>query len=127
MTTEYAAQKYLGEHLSLMAGKNAVCYNPKGLEQDKLPKIFCFSNVKGGGDGMALAVAEDGHVLGDHWCSNEHYVPHDLGVLEGCRLDRHEESYQKHYPEGYQMEFVHSDEVMDKLKVKNKLLSQSEQ
>jgi len=69
------------------------------------PKIFCFSNVVGGGDGPALAIAEDGTVLGSHWCSSEFYVPGDLGVTPGSRPDRHE-TYAKHYPDGYEMEFV---------------------
>jgi hypothetical protein len=69
------------------------------------PKIFAFSSVKGGGDGLAYAMAEDGTVLGSHLCSNELYVPHDLGVVAGSRPDRHE-TYAAHYPDGYEMEFV---------------------
>ena len=77
------------------------------------PKIFCFSNVKGGGDGIAYAMAEDGHILGSHWCSFEGFVPHDLGVNEGARPDRHKDSYSQHYPDGYEMEFVPAAEVAD--------------
>ena len=75
-----------------------------------MAKIYCFSNVVGGGDGVAYAMAEDGTVLGSHWCSHEGYVSHDLGVTEGARPDRHE-TYAKHYPEGYEMEFVRASEV----------------
>ena len=32
-------------------------------------------------------------------------MPHDLGIVEGSRPDRHEE-FQKHFPKGYRMEFV---------------------
>lgn len=74
------------------------------------PKIYCFSNVKGGEEGLALALAEDGTILGSHWCSHEVYVKHDLGVTPGARLDRHEK-YVKHYPDGYEMEFVPAAEV----------------
>jgi hypothetical protein len=74
------------------------------------PKIFAFSNVVGGGDGIAYAIAEDGTVLGSHWCSNEFYVPGDLGVTPGSRPDRHE-TYAKHYPDGYEMEFVKAADV----------------
>lgn len=74
------------------------------------PKIFAFSNVQGGGDGIAYAMAEDGTVLGSHWCSHEAYVSHDLGVTPGSRADRHE-TYAAHYPGGYDMEFVRSSEV----------------
>lgn len=73
-------------------------------------KIYAFSNVVGGGDGIAYAMGDDGTVLGSHWCSNEGYVPHDLGVREGSRPDRHE-NYRKHFPDGYEMEFVPAAEV----------------
>ena len=75
-----------------------------------MPKIYVFSNVRGGGDGVCYAIAEDGTVLGSHWCSNEHYAKHDLGVNAGARPDRHEH-YRAHYPDGYDMEFVPSSEV----------------
>ncbi len=74
------------------------------------PKIFVFSNVVGGGDGPAYAMAEDGTVLGSHYCSHEAYAPGDLGVKEGSRPDRHE-TYAKHYPDGYEMEFVPAREI----------------
>ena len=74
------------------------------------PKIYAFSNVVGGGDGIAYAMAEDGTVLGSHYCSHEFYVCNDLGVSPGCREDRHEH-YRKHYPEGYEMEFVRAADV----------------
>ncbi len=75
-----------------------------------MPKIYCFSNVVGGGEGVAYAMAEDGTILGSHLCSNEYYVPKDLGVIEGYRPDRHE-TYKKHYPNGYEMEFVKSSDI----------------
>jgi hypothetical protein len=75
------------------------------------PKIYCFSNVVGGGDGAAYAIAEDGAILGSHWCSHEGFIPHDLGVQEGSRPDRHENDYAKHYPDGYEMEFVGSRRI----------------
>lgn len=76
------------------------------------PKIFVFSNVVGGGDGIAYAMAEDGTVLGSHWCSNEGFARHDLGAVEGSRPDRHANDYAPHYPDGYEMEFVPAREVM---------------
>lgn len=75
-----------------------------------MPKIYCFSAVNGGGEGPAYAMAEDGTVLGSHWCSYEGFVPNDLGVREGARLDRHEH-YAKHYPDGYEMEFVRAADI----------------
>ena len=74
------------------------------------PKIYCFSNAKGGGDGIALAMADDGHVLGSHYCSHEGFVSQDLGVTEGTRADRHVH-YAEHYPDGYEMEFVAAADV----------------
>ena len=74
------------------------------------PKIYCFSNVVGGGGGIALAMADDGYVLGSHYCSNECFVSRDLGVTKGCRPDRHK-TYKEHYPNGYEMEFVPSAQV----------------
>ena len=37
-------------------------------------------------------------------------MPHDLGVLEGTRPDRHER-FRKHYPDGYRMVFVPYDDI----------------
>jgi hypothetical protein len=74
------------------------------------PKIYVFSNVPGGGDGACLALAEDGTVLGSHWCSHEEWAKHDLGVIEGSRPDRHK-TYAAHYPSGYEMVFVPSSDV----------------
>lgn len=74
------------------------------------PKIYAFSNVVDGGEGTAYAIAEDGTLLGSHWCSSEFYVPHDLGVTPGSRPDRHQ-TYASHYPDGYEMEFVPAAEV----------------
>jgi hypothetical protein len=79
--------------------------------EDMKPKIYCFSNAVGGGDGCAYAMAEDGTVLGSHWCSHESYVPGDLGVISDSRPDRHENNYSRHYPDGYEMEFVASKSV----------------
>lgn len=75
------------------------------------PKIYVFSNVVRGGDGPCYAIAEDGTVLGSHWCSHESWASSDLGVNEGSRPDRHANDYATHYPDGYEMEFVPSSEI----------------
>lgn len=80
------------------------------MPTDHKPKIYCFSNVRGGGDGIAYAMADDGTVLGSHWCSHEGFVALDLGVIDGSRADRHE-NYAAHYPGGYVMEFVRAADV----------------
>ena len=74
------------------------------------PKIFVFSAIRGGGDGICYAMAEDGAVLGSHWCSHESYAPGDLGITEGTRPDRHK-TYAGHYPDGYEMEFVKASDI----------------
>jgi len=112
MTTEAAARWYLAQHLMEVHGRPVAVFNPKGLPLEELPPIYAYSNVVGGVDGICYAMADDGHVLGSHWCSCEGYAPNDLGVLEGCRDDRHED-YRKHYPDGYRMEFVPSAQVKD--------------
>ncbi len=82
----------------------------KGAVMNK-PKIFVFS-ATGGGDGICYALAEDGAVLGSHYCSDEYFAKGDLGVDEGSRSDRHE-TYAKHYPDGYEMEFVPVKDLND--------------
>jgi hypothetical protein len=69
------------------------------------PKIFVFG-PDNGGNGMYYAIAEDGAVLGSHFCSNWAFARGDLGVIPGSRPDRHK-TYAEHYPQGYEMEFVH--------------------
>lgn len=64
------------------------------------------------GEGTAFALGDDGTILGSHFCSDESFVPHDLGVVNGSRPDRHEE-YSKHFPKGYEMEFIQKIEQVD--------------
>jgi hypothetical protein len=86
-------------------------YNPKNLPIDQLPVIYGFNNGGGYGFMSAVAIAEDGTLLGGHCCSEEGYMYGDLGILKGTREDRHQESYQKHYPDGYRMDFVPSTDI----------------
>ena len=110
MTTEAAANLYLALHLVECEGRSWAVYNPHGKPVEELPVIYGFNN--GGAHGMlsAVLVAQDGTGLGGHCCSSEGYMPHDLGVLEGSRPDRHQE-FRAHYPRGYRMEFVGYDAV----------------
>lgn len=115
MTTPAAAQYYEAQHLWAMEGKGVVVYNPNNIPVDELPFIIGFNNGGSAGFLSAVAIAEDGKVLGGHMCSTEGYMKHDLGILEGTRNDRHEESYKVHYPNGYRMDFVsHADVKSDK-------------
>ena len=111
MTTKQAEERYLGEHLTKWGGQRLAVHNPNDEPIEKLPVIYGFNN--GGGEPFLSAVllAEDGTYLGGHACSHEGYMPHDLGCVEGSRPDRHEEVFQKHYPDGYRMEFVGMDQV----------------
>ena len=110
MTTPAAARLYQAQHERAMEGRGLAVFNPNDRPLDELPVIYGFING-GRGDWLnATALAADGAVLGGHVCSAEGYAPHDLGLLEGTRQDRHEKSYQPHYPNGYRMEFVlHAD------------------
>ncbi len=76
------------------------------------PKIYVFSNVHGGREGVCYALAEDGECLGSHYCSHELFAPGDLGAIPGSRSDRHE-TYAKHYPDGYEMVFVPNREMVN--------------
>lgn len=61
------------------------------------PAIYLFSNSRDG-DGAAYAMAEDGTVLGSHWCSHWGYMRHDLHD----RADR-KAACESHYPNGYRL------------------------
>lgn len=110
MTTAAAAAQYLAEHLAMCRDRKWAVYNPNNLPESELPVIYGFNNGGPREFLSAVAISQDGVVLGGHCCSHEVYMPHDLGVIEGSRTDRHEESYRKHYPNGYRMEFVGFDE-----------------
>jgi hypothetical protein len=123
MTTPAAAALYLNMHLSEWAGKGYEVYNPHNKPLEELPVIYGFNNGGAPEWLQAVAIAQDGHVLGSHICSHEGYMPHDLGITQGSRKDRHEKDYQAHYPDGYRMDFVRfNDEGLTKALELNKLL-----
>jgi hypothetical protein len=111
MTTREAELRYLEAHLTEVGGRPLAVFNPNNIPEADLPVIMGFNNGGGRSSYEALAIAEDGTPLGQHYCSNEAYMPHDLGLLEGSRPDRHENSYQKHYPNGYRMAWIPTDEI----------------
>jgi hypothetical protein len=127
MTTPAAAALYLNMHLSEWVGKGYEVYNPHNKPLEELPVIYGFNNGGAPEWLQAVAIAQDGHVLGSHICSHEGYMPHDLGMVKGSRPDRHENDYQKHYPDGYRMDFVpfkdvEGHEALKKAFVLNELL-----
>ncbi|HXF12267.1 MAG TPA: hypothetical protein VN517_03880 [Terriglobales bacterium] len=111
MTTPAAERLYLAQHLAAVEGRGYAVFNPHNKPLEELPVIYGFNNGGSSGWYSAVALAEDGTCLGGHCCSDEGYMPCDLGVLEGTRTDRHANEYQKHYPGGYRMDFVPRDEV----------------
>lgn len=111
MTTEAAARLYLAQHLVEWEGKGYAIFNPLNKPVSELPVIFGFNNGGSPNWYSAMSIAQDGTILGGHICSAEAYMPHDLGILEGSRPDRHEESYKVHYPNGYRMEFVPTEQI----------------
>jgi hypothetical protein len=108
MTTPAAEQLYLAQHLVSLEGKGYAVYNPQNMLLFELPAIYGFNNGGSNHWYEAVAIAEDGTVLGGHICSHEGYMAHDLGMIEGTRPDRHE-TFREHYPNGYRMEFVPSE------------------
>lgn len=111
MTTEAAANLYLAQHQLELEGVPFAVHNPHGKEIDELPVIYGLRDGGGMGFQRAIALSEDGYVLGTHLCSHEGYVPHGLGCLKLTRPDRHRDQYIPHYPDGYRMEFVPSEQV----------------
>jgi len=111
MTTPQAEAQYLAEHLSRWADKGYAVHNPHNKKVEELPVIYGFNNGGSSSFLSAISISEDGVQLGGHACSSEFYMPHDLGIVEGARKDRHEESYMKHYPDGYRMDFVGYDDA----------------
>ena len=113
MTTEAAARLYEAEHLIRWHGQPCAVFNPHNTPEIDLPVIYGFNNGGQSGFMAAVLIAEDGTCLGSHACSSESYMPSDLGILEGSRPDRHENDFQKHYPDGYRMEFVGDEDTAD--------------
>ena len=88
MTTPAAAALYLAQHNVEHEGRGNAVYNPKDLPVSELPWIYGFNNGGSPGWYNGMLISQDGHWLGSHACSDEGYMPADLGVLEGTRPDR---------------------------------------
>jgi hypothetical protein len=90
MTTPAAAELYKAEHVYAHEQLNTAMFNPLAKTIHDLPAIFGFNNGGSAGWLSAILMAEDGTHLGGHVCSDEVYMPADLGILDGTRPDRHE-------------------------------------
>jgi hypothetical protein len=110
MTSPARQKLYEAQHMVEVEGRGWAVVNPHGKPVDELPIIYGFNNGGGGDWWHAELLAADGTHLGGHVCSSEGYMPHDLGVLEGSRPDRHA-TFLAHYPDGYRMVFVGKDDV----------------
>jgi hypothetical protein len=64
------------------------------------------------GDVVGYALTEDGHGLVSHLSSNKAFSQHDMGLTS----DWHHDSYQKHYPEGFALEWVDNPNTHEGLK-----------
>lgn len=110
MTTPAAEKLYLAQHEAQLEGRGWAIYNPHNKPIDELPSIYGFNNGGRPGCYEAILVSDNGVCLGGHTCSHEGYMPHDLGILEGTRQDRHE-VFREHYPGGYKMVWVPTSEL----------------
>ena len=127
MTTPAAERFYEAQHLLEQEGKKMAVYNPENRPIETLPVIYGFNNGGYPGWYSAVLLAEDGAWLGGHCCSSEAYMHHDLGLLEDTRPDRHE-TFREHYPHGYRMEWVPTDQLKTHEKFNNaiKLIQEKE-
>lgn len=71
-----------------------------------MSKIYGFLNSINGGRAIAYAIAEDGTCLVQGECFSENDARHALGFVENFMPNLHENAYAKHYPEGYELEWV---------------------
>jgi len=73
-----------------------------------MKKVFCFDN---GGPRRALhamAIAEDGTILAEHYCTDESFMKHDLGFTSNWQ----HEHYDAHYGAGnWELEWVGAEEA----------------
>lgn len=108
MITAHAAATYLAEHLATVDGRPVAVHNPHSVPLDALPVIYGY-NHGGRVSLVAAAITADGVRLWQHGCTDEAYMPADLGIVEGCSPWAHE-AYRAHYPDGYRMRFVRTGE-----------------
>jgi len=60
------------------------------------------NNAEITGDVIGYALAEDGVCIASHFSSGCNWSKHDMGITS----DWHHDSYKKHYPDGYELEWI---------------------
>ncbi len=91
-------------------------------QDTSLPAVYLFSGAAAGGGGMAYSMAEDGAVLGEHFCSHRGYMRHDLHD----RPDRLA-TIRAHYPDGYRLVVLMGEGEMPPPEVMERNRLQAEQ
>jgi hypothetical protein len=74
---------------------------------EALPKIFLFIEGENNWGVFPSALAEDGHCLAGYCSSNKSFAMHDIGFNSTWKHD----NYKKHYPNGYELVWLESDEL----------------
>lgn len=73
-------------------------------------KIYIFINQHDDDNLTAAAIAEDGAMLAAHISSSEAWLKYDMGITS----ERKHDAYKAHYPEGYELEYVPEQQVIDR-------------
>lgn len=82
-----------------------------------MPKIYCCIDMDQCcprfGGAPAFAIAEDGTILAEHFCTNEMWARRDLGLdAGGCDVVAKYKAYCEHKPgEGFELVWVESGDV----------------
>ena len=74
------------------------------------PKIYLFcAPAQGWGptDVVGYALGEDGAGLASHLSSSEGFSRHDMGLTSDWKHD----IYNKHYPDGFELEWIELDQL----------------
>jgi len=73
-------------------------------------KIFGFHNsIDPYSDAIAIAIAETGDVVAEHYCSSEGFAQTDLGMGFGSTVKH--DIYDEAFPEGWTAEFVECSDI----------------
>jgi hypothetical protein len=75
-------------------------------------KIFAFIEQINAMGYIVTSVADDGNVLASHCSSSESYAKHDIGINSKWKHDL----YDKHFPNGWEIEWVADPETHDGFK-----------